>query len=285
MNQSDWTDFTPLDLAVFNSTRDQFHHAIQFVSAVGRKFSNEGVNETAAVLTWVPGLKRLASNWVEGKMLFRASISFEDFSIYLVDGKVNTISSLCLQEQTQSQILLWLEEQIGKLELDASDLTMNLPYQLPDFPTFQKAPFSIDQAQMKELSKYFHNTYLTLKDLGDHHLGLEDVTIRSWPKRFDQAMTILVKETGESETNSNLVTGVSIRSEAIKEPFFYIRSKPHVDIHSLPDLEPGMEWYENDIWTGAILRSSALLRSKSQHEFLGNFYQTASDILIERLKS
>ncbi|MEO9475386.1 MAG: DUF5996 family protein [Cyclobacteriaceae bacterium] len=285
MQQIDWRHFESLEFPneELNLAKEQAHQAVQPVSAVARKFLPEVPNDANATLAWVPGFTRLAGHWVTGVRSFRASFSFLDFNIYLVDEKVNTISQIQLLGKSQNQLLIWLEEQIGKLELDASGLTMNLPYDLPDYDSKGTSVFSAEQQMVLELSKYYHNTYVVLKEVCKS-MGLEDFTIQIWPHHFDLAVSIIVKDTGDPETDSTVSLGMSPGDEELNEPYFYVNTWPHVKTTDLPKLASGAKWHEES-WTGAVLAASQVVNQPDQKEIVSRFFETVSEILIAELKS
>ncbi|MEP4532356.1 MAG: DUF5996 family protein [Cyclobacteriaceae bacterium] len=283
--QFDWRPFESIEFPNedLKLAKEQAHQAVQPVSAVARKFLPEVPNDANATLAWVPGFTRLAGHWVTGAKSFRASFSFLDFNIYLVDEKVNTISQIQLLGKSQNQLLIWLEEQIGKLELDASDLTMNLPYDLPDYDSKGSSVFSAEQQMVLELSKYYHNTYVVLKEVCKS-LSKDDFTIQTWPHHFDLAVSIIVKDTGDPETDSTVSLGMSPGDGEFSEPYFYVNTWPHVNTRELPKLASGAKWHEES-WTGAVLAASQVVNQPDQKGTVSRFFETVSEILIAELKS
>ena len=111
-----WHELKPIDLEVLREIREEVHLAIQHVAAVGRTFLEADSRDRNASLAWIPGLWRIAGKWVAGTHTFRSSLSFEDFSIYLVDEKVNPLASIHLDNKSHNQVLVWLEEHIINLD-------------------------------------------------------------------------------------------------------------------------------------------------------------------------
>lgn len=283
MQQFEWRDFNSVDLHELIITKKQFHQAIQTVAAVGRKFSDYSANDENANLIWVPGLTRLAGNWVEGNRTFRTSLSFNDFCIYLVDEKVNTISKFLLNGKNQTQLLVWMEEQIGKLDLDASDLTLNLPYTIPSYQTQAGENFLVDLELADEFSKYYHNTFICVRDIAKKLI--DDIPeIRTWPHHFDIAMTIVVKDTGDIETNSTVTLGMSPGDDEFETPYFYVNTWPHVDTAKFSKMPNGAIWHEQ-YWTGSVLLVQNIIGKVNQKEILDEFFLQSSQVLIDTLKS
>ncbi|MFY0600976.1 MAG: hypothetical protein JXR03_14975 [Cyclobacteriaceae bacterium] len=284
MQQFEWREFDSLiGVEEIANARFQFHRAIQPVSAVGRKFLEHSEEDLNATLTWVPGLTRLAGKWVKGVKTFRVSLSFVDFCIYLIDEKINIISSFELEGQNQNQLLLWLEEQANKLDLDASGLTLNLPYSMEDNQIQNTDPFSVDLNHAVEFSKYYHNSFVSMRDLVLEK-GIKDFIINTWPHHFDQTLSILVKDTGDTETNYYISLGMSPGDTEISQPYFYVNSWPHISTLNFEKLSHGATWHEES-WTGAILLAENVVRSTNQKEVLDDFYKAVSDKLISEMNA
>lgn len=280
MNTFDWRSLKLVDPDRIRSVRYQLHQAIQNVAAIGRKFSPKTDGDEYASLTWIPGLSRMAGDWVTGHETFRSSISAETFTIYLVDEKVKELASFNLQDQTHRQVMLWLEEQIGRLGLHAPDLTLNMPYELPPYPTQQGDPFHLDyQEAAIQLSKLYHNSYVILRKIRD--IVDVDNPIRIWPHHFDQDLKITIKDTGDPETNTSIGLGMSPGDKRFESPYFYVNCWPHVDTHLCRKLSNNGMWVSDD-WTGAVLLSKHLLAG-DQQAILEQFYEEAYDQLFELL--
>ncbi len=276
----DWRPFHKIDSSRVSNARGQFHVAIQNVSAVGRRFLGDSKSDRNATLFWIPGLSRMAGHWVEGNIRFRSSISLEDFNIYLVDERVNTISSFEVKGSNHRKIMLWLEEQIGKLGLSAAELAIKLPYQLKEYPQLNGAPFDLDDNEaMEELGKYYHNSFLVLRDLKKKLEWKQEIQI--WPHHFDLAISIVLKDSGDPETDTLITLGMMPGDDNNEAPYFYASTWPHVHTSKMEPLDSSGEWIEED-WTGGILSISELTHQKneSQREILSQFYETAFHSLV-----
>lgn len=283
MQRFDWRVFDEVDFVKLNNCKSQCHIALQSVAAIGRKFLQSLESDENATLSWIPGLTRLSGKWVEGSSTFRVSLSFEAFRIYLVDEKVNTISVFDLNGQNQNQLLVWLEEQVGKLQLGAGNLTLNLPYIIPDYGMTNADAFSADTAVTSELAKYFHNSFISIRDVVNNK-GFSDFEIKTWPHHFDQACSITIKDTGDIETNSTVSFGMSPGDEEFAQPYFYVNSWPHIETSKFGVLNNGAVWHEGS-WTGAILMAENVINAKDQKAVLDSFYESVSSKIIQQLES
>ncbi|VXD18455.1 hypothetical protein [Marinoscillum sp. 108] len=280
MQTFEWRSLQKTDPDHLRAAREQLHQAIQNVAAVGRKFSPKSRYDEYAVLTWVPGLSRLAGQWVSGSVTFRSSLSLESFTIYLVDQKVNVLGSYPVEGQTQLQMMIWLEEQIGKLGLNAANLTMNLPYELPEYPTQSGEPFHMQYpAAALELAKYYHNSYVSLREI-KVRMGVEN-NIQVWPHHFDQALEVVLKNSGDPETDTHILLGMSPGDHLFGSPYFYVSTWPFTDTSQCGRLSNNAIWVSEE-WTGAVLFSKHLFDG-DQKAILDLFYEEASAQLIELL--
>ncbi len=278
----DWFRFAPVDLDALKDLKDQYHQALQNVAAVGRMFLGEDENDRNAVLHWVPGLWRLAGQWVTAKETFRSSISFEDFSIYLVNKKVKTLATINLAGKKQNQVLVWLEEHIINLNLSSSHLVMNLPYDLPPHPTQKGESFSAPDLQLcKCLGGHFHNAFFLFSEMKELYERTSGIDIS--PERFDARMQIILKETDEEATNTYIVVGFSPGDEFFSEPYYFVRSwPPYVPESKLQPLRTRGFWYEDE-WIGAVYMVRNLWDSNDQRSTIMYFFSEAIDQLMKIL--
>jgi hypothetical protein len=243
---------------------------VQNVAAVGRKFLTPSDQDENAVLYWVPDYWRLAGKWVEGSIQFRSSISFEDLKVHLVDNNIKNIESIEIAGKTHNQIMIWLEEQISKLGLKAVDLTMNLPYELPEY-SFQKGdPFaSLDHEIARKLGDYYHNSFVVLSKIIEQYKNT--FAIRVWPHHFDQAFTILVKDSGEPDTSTYVSAGMAPGDDYYDFPYFYVNSWPHAEVDQLPE-ENGLGTWHIEDWVGKVLPCTELWELEDQEKRVESFY-------------
>lgn len=280
MDGFEWRPLIKLDPERIKSARAEAHHAIQNVSAVGRRFLPNQPNDQNAELVWVPGLSRLAGKWIKGNIIFRSSICLDTYEIFLVDERINTIASYDLKERTQKDVMLWLEEQIGKLGLPAPDLTLHLPYILPAFKEEKQPAFDmLYPSACIELSKFFHNSYVVLRELKLRFQSDNVPGIR--PKTFNQVLTIVLKSSGHHETDTRLIFGMSPGDQFLENPYFFVITWPHVDTTNFKKMQSKGFWVSEE-WTGAVLLSKHLYDG-DQQEILIDFFDETSSILMEHL--
>lgn len=280
MDAFEWRQMLQLEPEHIRETKALMHQAIQNVAAVGRKFLPKSKNDVNASLIWVPGLSRMAGQWVTGEVDFRSSLSIEKFEVFLVDKKVTTLASFQLEGKTYRQLMVWLEEQIGKLGMPAADLTMNLPYEIPNHPVREGSVFQLAHARAAvEFSKFYHNTYIILRKIKKQFESQNEILI--WPHHFDIALSILIKDTGDPETDTIISFGMSPGDENFENPYFYVNTWPHVDTSQCAKLSNNALWVSED-WTGAIMLSKHIYEADQQKR-LEMFYEESSEQLIQML--
>lgn len=273
----EWSDFPRISTKDWVFARRQFHLGVQNVAIVGRTYLPESENDENAILHWIPGFWRMAGQWVKGEeKTIRSSISFEDFNLYLVDQKVSTLAHFPLQDKTHNQLMIWLEEQILSLGLFSKHLNQKLPYSLPGIKDLAKEKFEeISPALCKNFGQYYHNTYLILNEL--KKLFPDASSCRIWPHHFDEAMTYVLKESGDPATNTSVSAGFSPGDQYYQEPYFYVNSWPYVEPERLIEHKMGIP-HEKD-WVGFVLKVSDVLNEIDQYEFVYDFMSESMSFL------
>jgi len=279
-----WQILTFPPLEDMRHVREQYHQAIQNVVAVGRSFLPESKGDEFANLTWDFKLQRLVGQWIEGETIFRSSISLREFTVYLVDRQFGTISMMPMQGARQRDVMVWLEHQLSRLGKDFTQINLTYPYEIPEYPTAKREPFSIENMDASsELSRYYHNTAILLEDIIAENENTS--AIKCWPHHFDIATVITLFDTGDPETSRSIGVGFSPGDRYYDEPYFYVTPWPYPTA-TLPDLSLTLgHWHAHD-WIGAILPSSKLAHLKSnydQQRTILKFIKTGIRVLKELL--
>ena len=281
-----WQILTFPEVDKIKQAREQLHQAVQNVGSVGRSLLPHADDDHQANLRWDRSVQRLVGRWIEmddGKK-FRSSLSFSDFAVYLVDQDYTTISSIELEGKKQSTIMVWLEEQFDLLGQDSAKLNLQLPYEIPAYPTSKGQPFNLEDPESAEvLGKYFHNTDVVVNEVIDSIEGASDV--RSWPHHFDIASLITLNDSGDPETSKSIGVGMSPGDENYDEPYFYVTPWPYPDDQKLTELTGTKGFWHTDGWIGAILTATNLSQSniQEQHEQVIRFYRRSIENLSEIL--
>jgi len=278
-----WKRIEKFEPASLVDNRQQLHQAIQNVATVGRTFLPPSDDDCEATLVWIPSSSRMAGKWVQGAIKFRSSINPESFTVHLVDASLTTMNSLSLAGMKQGSVMVWLGEQITLLGLNASEVTLNLPYQLPEYPQAKRKPFDPETSCQKLLADLYHNAWLVLSQVTNNAGGFGELLI--WPHHFDMGTLQIVKDTGDPETSASVGVGMSPGDEEFEEPYFYVNVWPYPSIEEFPPLTNGF-WYE-DQWVGAVLKISDIIKEASaslQHRMVLEFFNEAHYTLRATIK-
>ena len=269
-----WNHLYPLDLSELATVREQLHQAVQSVAAVGRHFLEASKEDENAALLWIPNPKRLAGKWIatpKGK--FRASISFAERRIFLIDEQIRVIDSFGIHGNTFNQLMVWFEEHIGKLGLPVENFNVNLPYELPNYATQKKQAFALPDTGLSDAFTHFYaNSRVILEQLRGSFSGVGETTV--WPHHFDQAISVRLKDSGNPETSSYLGIGMSPGDDHYPQPYFYVNSWPYAEEERLQPLNFG-KWHGDD-WIGAVFTAEEVWEVSNQPEALKTFYHQAS---------
>jgi len=271
-----WLPIESYDQKGYDRVRQNYHQAVQNVAAVGRAYLPQSDRDENATLQWVPGLRRLAGKWVGQEAVFRSSISFEHFQLYLVSPRLITLASLPLGNKTNNQGLLWLEQHILSLNLPQHHLEMNLPYELPPYPIKAGQPFDdLSPEDCWKLGVFFQNTYSILLELKSEIPEIGDIIV--WPHHFDMSARMILKSTGDYLTDTSISVGFSPGDSFYQHPYFFVNSWPFVREEKLIKLALG-NWHTDD-WVGAVLSFEELRKTPDQPNALLNFYREGIDLL------
>lgn len=264
-----WLRLNQVDLEALSETKDQFHQATQSVAAVGRHFLEDSVEDENAVLTWNVKTNRLVGKWIpieEGQV--RAGISFDKALVSLEKENSGIIDSMEIHAKTFPQLMLWFEEQTGKLGLPTENFSANLPYEIPIYPTQKNQAFDLSAEDLNvAFSALYQNSFHLLTRLKESFEGSSEVTL--WPHHFDQAISIKLKDSGNPETSSYLGIGLSPGDEGYSEPYFYVNSWPYIEEETLDDIPFG-KWHTEN-WIGAVLTLSELWETQEQESAVNEF--------------
>lgn len=275
-----WLPIESFDQNAYDRVRQNYHQAVQNVAAVGRAYLPSSERDENATLQWVPGLRRLAGKWVGDGAVFRSSISFEHFQLYLVSPRLITLASLPLGNKTNNQGLLWLEQHILSLNLPQQHLEMKLPYELPDYPMQTGQPFDdLSPEDCWKLGIFFQNTYSSLLLLKSEFPEIGEITV--WPHHFDMSARMILKSTGDYLTDTAISVGFSPGDTFYQSPYFFVNSWPFVREEKLRKLSLG-NWHSED-WIGAVLLFDQLNNEADQQNALLNFYREGIDLLTHIL--
>jgi hypothetical protein len=279
----DWFPLTKPDLETFERVKAHYHVAIQSVASVGRIFLSES---KAYMLFWTPNLWRLAGKWVgePGEhTVFRASISFEDFCLYLVNEKIEIIDRYPLEGKSPKKVMLWMEEQVANFGLSFTHLSNDIPFDIPD-ERFKKKGFeALSPEETRLLGAQLHDAYLVLNEMRSNYKSTSEVMLD--PKYFHQVLNILLKDSGDADTSTYVQAGYSPGDQEIQEPYFFVTSWPYTDSpRNIQGISEMAQWHANE-WAGLVLPLSSIYDQAHQkdkiRDFLFSSVKSMMDVLMD----
>lgn len=276
-NFSNWKDL--------EHARKWAHRALQLGAIVPRGILPPDPGDGYANFGWDPGLKMLVSQPFGGAG-YRTALRISDLSILFLQ-EPTTISELNLQGFSQDQAFQWIKEEVGNLGESTDRLTLDLPYQIPEYPDIDDRPFQVDVPEaLKELSNYFGNAHLVLERFKS---GNDDISeIRCWPHHFDIATLLSLDNNPDPESAKSIGVGLSPGDENYNMPYYYITPWPYPDvtISKLPPFTNGGEW-NTDGWVGALLMADEIHKGEAetdQLEIITNFVDEAVSTFKELIE-
>ncbi len=251
-----WKPTNFQDFEQLSHAREQLHQAIQIVAAVGRTYKPKVKDDQYANFQWNIRREMLQGQVVEGDVEISAALDLKTLSIHLLNATSETISSFELDGKTQKQSLIWLEEQLLKLGLDGNSLTIQLPYEIPEYPTAKGKPYQVVSIEpFEELSNYFSNSNLIIQSIVVSESNASDISC--WPHHFDIASLITLDDTGDSETSTSIGIGMSPGDAGYNEPYYYLTPWPYPNVADLPVINGLGKWHTEG-WVGGVFKASDL---------------------------
>jgi hypothetical protein len=284
LDKYDWFHLEPYDLKDLRNVFIEYHAALQNVAAVGRTFIGKDETDSNAKLSWIPGLWRLAGQWVSGTETFRSSLSFEDFSIYLVNERLKTLASISVADKTQRELMVWLEEHIINLNLSSSHLTLELPYALPERVTRMKDErfSSLSLKTANTTGGYLHDSFIIFSMIKENHAQHRGIFVN--PETFHMELKLILKKTDEEITDTYIKIGFCPGDDDYDEPYFYVTSWPFIANERLISLKTRGFWHHED-WLGAVYFVRNLWDSNDQLDTALYFFNETIDFFQKRLLS
>ncbi|MDH5609090.1 MAG: hypothetical protein OEY56_06385, partial [Cyclobacteriaceae bacterium] len=204
-----------------------------------------------------------------------------DFSLYLVDENVNTLGNFPLLGKSFKQALVWLEEQIIRQKLSSAQLKLDLSYDFPFSVSEMSSPIlEVSLAETEALGVYYEDVEFLLSKLTAPIGHFSEILVQ--PSTMEMYRDLILKETGERETDTMLTFGLSPGDSEYPLPYLFVKTRPHImKMDRLLPLSQG-HWHTGD-WTGAVLPCSKLWGQQSQQQLANSFMEESLERLASRL--
>ncbi len=287
--RSNWKLLGKIKPAALSPAIDQIHSGVQYIAMAGKYFIKNEDDDSHTNLRWLPQEEVLAGNWIrDRKGNFRFAIRPKDLTLIVFDSNMNPVSDFPLDGKTNQEGLSWVEKQLTAFGKDASQMQMDIHYDLPKAVTKAGDPYNhSDPIPFQEIAKYRANAHFMLEHCVEKFEHASNV--RTWPHHFDTGSIIPISFDKNGEPTQSFSLGFAIADTVVDEPYFYITqwsAKKDIDYSGVSELSKG-EWFPEALG-GSALRASTLLKAKTratQAEMLIKYFEegiTASLALIQK---
>jgi hypothetical protein len=278
-----WRPLRGVDQGRLNEARSQAHYALQWLGRAGTAYVPEEPDYGHTNLGWDDALDGFATHPFKGGA--RLGLKIPDLTLVLRRGEGTAhTQTLPLNGRSNAEVRLWLGEQLGALDLDASALDAALSYEIPSHPIATGAKY--DAAGLvdglAEVAAWFANADASLRHV---HRRLTEQKfapspLRCWPHHFDLA-TLITLSARKSESGY-VGAGFSPGDNHYDEPYFYVSVYPNPDGKTLPALPKLGHWHTQE-FTAAIAPAHRIVATGNPMAATDDFLQAAAERAIKIL--
>lgn len=244
--------------AALTDARNQLHWAVQVVASVGYTFAEPVPDFSHTSLVWLDDQGAFASQWVPGRVRFRAALRLADLTLMLLDEEGGLHSECSLTGRTLEDGYAWLASAIATLTRHAEPPSLVRPdLELPAHPTGNGAAFSLDPPEaFAEVARWYANANPVLQALSA--LSTHASPVQCWPHHFDTAVLFSFDPDKDAEEGRSIGVGLAPGDSSYAEPYWYITHWPHADDPALPLLDGEGTWHTEG-WLGAVLTATKIV--------------------------
>jgi len=235
--------------------REQAHHAVQVLAAVGETFLPHVPDTSHTAMSWSEKLDSFVGAELPGALALRAAVRLSDLTLCLLAPDDGALARSELAGRTLADACDWMSNAIGSATRGALAARLVRPgFELPAHPLasggrFERAP------ALAELARWYANADGVLRRLARDTRGAGPVLC--WPHHFDLATLIAVEFKADGSASRTVGAGLSPGDAWLDEPYVYVNHWPATARRSLPPLPAG-EWHTQG-WIGAVLRGGAIV--------------------------
>ena len=246
------------DLSRISAAKDQIHQAAQLVSAVSRHLLAHHPWDIFGNLEYRPDLGMFLGWSVPGRFELRAGLDLDTLSLKLTDPMGGPYRDFPLSGRTFEEAFQWLKQEIADFGIDSEKLKADLPYDIPQYPQADGAPFPLDDPEaFAEVRRGFDNARHWLEYVSKKHALWQP--IKAWPHHFD------ISSRRRMDNGAwHMGVGYSPGGDHnYPEPYYHLTCYPSdgVDKENLPELTKGLRWHKEK-WLGVALLWSDLKDEK-----------------------
>ncbi len=261
MNQ--WRRLGAVEFIHLIDARLQLHHALQIPGAINRTLTAYAVAGNKPILRWDSRLAAIYGKIIGEEKPVMAALRLTDLTLLLLDGRQNVAHELHLDELTIGEAYSWIEQQLELLDIDVTELSVDVPHEMPIHPAGEGEMFVFKNSlTYRELAKYWTNTEQLLLHLTQGRV--EGRIGRCSAERFDYSRLFKIK-TGDAlggEGDPVLMRiGMCPGDADYAIPYFYValEGEGGTSRDDLTELGLGGIWHAEG-WTGAVLGAETIVR-------------------------
>ena len=244
------------------NAKRQVHQAVQLVSLAARGTLPFHPWEIFGNLEWRPDLNMFLGRDFPGRFDLRIGLRVTDLTLHLCTPQGRSFKHWVLSGKTYQEGFEWLKGQIQDFGIDATKLTTELPYEIPDYPQANGAPFDLnDEAAFADFARTYSNAHLILNHVADLHLIWQN--IRAWPHHFDISSRRRFKHKNQFW---HMGVGYSPGDDHnYASPYWHLTCYPSdlANKENLPELPGKLRWH-NEKWFGVVLLWDDIVQAKDK---------------------
>ena len=249
-----WNEVSPHPTSSLIQATEQYHHAIQYISMLGKSFLQEQADDSQTNLEWWPDRDCFAGRRIPAKPALRLILDTRQFSLVFFRDARHPAEFLSLQGLKKEEVQEWVEGIVKRKGLDVEKVSPSDHYQIPTYPLEQGEPYTKpSESAQHVLAAYRSNADLILSRIAGKFP--KSGSVRIWPHHFDTGIYIPMVHNSQKEVTQALGVGMAIPDEHIADYYFYVtpynNGKDYSD-EELPALEGGGIW-KKKAWVGAVL--------------------------------
>lgn len=262
--KSNWAILSGENPKMLATTINQIHRGVQFIAMAGKHFVKNAPDDSHTNLRWLPKEEVLAGNWIrERKGNFRFAMRSKDLTLIVYNAEMAMVSEFPLNGKTNKEALLWVKSQLTALGKDASQMKMDIHYDIPAHETDTGAAYSIaTPALFAEMSNHRANSDSALSHFAKAYKTAS--TVRTWPHHFDHGAYIPMVFDEAGNPTKSFSIGMGVPDAASKEPYYYITTWSQAGDNAYDNLTPlpKGEWISKP-FNGAVLKASEIVKAKT----------------------
>lgn len=274
-----WNELSPHPISSLIQATEQYHHAVQYISMLGKSFLAEQADDSQTNVEWWPDRESFAGRRVPAEPAFRLIFDTRQFSLVFYRDARHPAEFLSLQGLKKDEVREWVKGIVKRKGLDVEKVNPIAHYEIPTYPMDQGDPYSKPaESAQHVLASYRSNADLLLSLIAGKFP--KSGSVRIWPHHFDTGISIPLVHNSQKEVTQSLGIGMAIPDEHLGDYYFYVtpfNKEKDQRYEKLPELEGGGVW-KKEGWVGAVLPLSKVAESPTSAEQIEQvriFFQAA----------